>query len=397
MRTASELVQFDACPGDPYRPLSTPIYQTAAFEQTSAVEFGPYDYTRSGNPTRTVLETQLARLEGAAHASTFASGMAALSALFRLVHGGRILAGDDLYGGSFRLLTRIVAEQGSEVEFVDTTDLRALESALRRPAKLVLLETPTNPLLRITDLAAVAALCKERGALLAVDNSLMSPLLQKPLALGADLVVHSATKFLCGHGDVTAGVVATNRADLAERIRFVQNAEGNALSPFESWLLLRGLKTLLLRVREQERNARKLARFLHKHPLVRRVHYPGLPDHPGHTLHRRQASGFGSVLSFETGDFERSRRIVESLELFAIAVSFGSVHSQASLPCRMSHASIPESVRRARSLPDDLVRLSIGIEDARELRQDLERALRTGEHVASAPESALTGLQISIP
>jgi len=377
VKRETRLVRHDAAPEDPWRPLSTPIYQTACFAQPSATEFGAYDYTRSGNPTRAVLERELAGLEGAAHAWAFASGMAALAVVTRLAAGGRIVAGDDLYGGTHRLLTRICAPQGIEVEFVDPTELAALERALARPTSLVLLETPSNPLLRIADLRAVAALCRARGTLLCVDSSLMTPLRQRPLALGADLVVHSATKFLCGHGDVTAGVVATNDARLAERIAFVQNAEGAGLAPFESWLLLRGMKTLALRLRAQERNARRVARFLAGHPAVTRVHYPGLSSHPARALHRSQSSGDGAVLAFETGSFERSRRVVESLRLFTIAVSFGSVHSQASLPCRMSHASIPAAARAERGLPEDLVRLSLGIEDVEDLLRDLERALRS--------------------
>ena len=370
MKPATALLHGEPAPGDPFRPLCTPIYQTATFAQTSALEFGPYDYSRSGNPTRSVLERQLAALEGAPYANAFASGMAALTTLTRLAAGGRILAGDDLYGGSYRLLTRISAHQGIAVDYVDASDLTAVAAALRTPTKLLLVETPTNPLLRVLDLPALARLCASHGARLAVDNSLLSPLLQQPLALGADLVVHSATKFLGGHGDVTAGVLACRDPELAAQIAFLSNAEGNALAPFDCWLLLRGLKTLHLRVREQQRNARALAAFLRRQPAVRRLRYPGA----------------GSVLAFETGSLESSRRLVESLRLFTIAVSFGSVHSTASLPCRMSHASIPEAVRRARCLPEDLVRLSIGIEDAGDLRADLAQAL-----AAAAPAPAAAG------
>lgn len=375
MKPATALLHHDPAPGDPFSPLSTPIYQTATFAQESALEFGPYDYSRSGNPTRTVLERQLAALEGAQHASAFASGMAALTTLTRLAAGGRILAGDDLYGGTWRLLSRITAQQGIEVEYVDACDLEAVAAALRTPARLVLVETPTNPLLRVLDLPALARLCHERGALLAVDNSLLSPLLQRPLDSGADLALHSATKFLCGHGDVTAGAIASNDADLAARIAFVQNAEGNALAPFDCWLLLRGLKTLHLRVREQQRNARRVAAFLRRQPGVRNLRYPGA----------------GSVLGFETGGLESSRRLVESLQLFTIAVSFGSVHSTVSLPCRMSHASIPEAVRCARHLPEDLVRLSIGIEDADDLLQDLEQGLTLVSGAAGTRPGARAG------
>lgn len=238
-----------------------------------------------------------------------------------------------------------------------------------------MVETPTNPLLRIADLAAIARLVHARGALLAVDGSLATPLRQRPLALGADLVVHSATKALAGHGDATAGSIAAADPALARELAFRRNAEGTALAPFEAWLLLRGMKTLALRVERQEENARRAAELLARHPAVARVHFPGLADHPGAALHARQSSGPGSVVSFETGSPERSRRVVEALRLFPIAVSFGGVGSTASLPCRMSHASIPEEVRRARALPEDLVRLSVGIEDGQDLLDDLEQAL----------------------
>lgn len=375
MRAATRLVRFDAAPGDPWKPLATPIYQTAAFEQESATELGAYDYTRSGNPTRSVLERELAALEDAPHASAFASGMAALSAVTRLAARGRIVAGLDLYGGTHRLLARVCAPLGIEVERVDLGDAEALEHALARPTALVLVETPSNPLLGITDVRALAARCRARAALLCVDGSLLPPPFQQPLALGADLVVHSATKYLCGHGDVTGGVVATRSPALAERIAFIQNAEGAGLAPFESWLLLRGLKTLDLRVRAQQRNARRVVRFLAAHPAVRRLHYPGLGTHPGHAVHAGQARGSGAVLSFETGSHERSRLLVEALELFTIAVSFGGVHSQASLPGHMSHAAVPAAERRDHGFPDDLVRLSVGIEDVDDLLEDLARAL----------------------
>jgi len=387
MRPATRLVRFEAAPGDPWRPLSSPIYQTAAFEQASATEFGAYDYTRSGNPTRSVLERELAALEDGAHAVAFSSGMAALSAVTRLAARGRIVAGLDLYGGTHRLLARVCAPLGIEVERVDLADPAAAERALARPTALVLVESPSNPCLGIVDLRALASLCRARGAVLCVDGSLCPPPYQQPLALGADLVLHSATKYLCGHGDATAGVVATRSRELHERLAFTQNAEGAGLAPFESWLVLRGLKTLPLRFAAQQRSARRLARFLAQHPLVTRVHYPGLASHPDHALHRSQASGDGGVLSFETGDAELSRRLVESLELFSIAVSFGSVHSQATLPCHMSHASVPVADRHG--LTPDLVRLSLGIEDPRDLRADFERAWSALEAVP--PSAARRG------
>jgi cysteine-S-conjugate beta-lyase len=364
MHPATELVRFDAAPGDPNAPCTTPIYQTATFAQPDPLLGGEYDYTRSGNPTRSVLETQLAKLEGATRAFSFTTGMAALSLLTRLVPaGGRILCGDDIYGGTWRLLERIVGPSGIQVTSVDPANLDLLESELGLGADLLILETPSNPRLRTCDVRAVATRCRAHGCRLAVDNSLLTPLRQRPLALGADIVMHSATKFLGGHADLSAGVLAVNDPQLAERIGFLQNAEGTALAPFDAWLLLRGLKTLHLRLAQQELNAQALAEVLRAHPLVSRT---------------RTA---GSLVCFETGSVETSAAILRALDCFTIAVSFGSTASTASLPCRMSHASIPAEERRARDLPEDLVRLSAGIEFTDDLVQDLRAAL---DRVAAA-------------
>jgi cystathionine beta-lyase len=362
--------------GDPYGAVAPPIYQTATFRQPGALEFGEYDYTRSGNPTRTLLESQLGELEGGAFACAFASGMAAITALTRLLDGGdEIVAGDDLYGGTVRLLERVLRRQAITVRYVDTTDLEAVKGALSERTRLILVETPSNPLLRISDIRGLSEIAAAAKVHLAVDNSMLSPILQQPLSLGADLVIHSATKYLSGHSDVTAGAVITNSPALYEGIAFQQNAEGAALSPFESWLLLRGLKTLALRVERQNETARKVAQFLEKNASVTQVYYPGLKHHPGHALQRSQAEGDGSVVTFTTGDAEVSRKIVEAAELFTIAVSFGSVGSTISLPCRMSHASIPAHLRARLAPPEDLVRVSVGIEDADDLITDLTQAL----------------------
>lgn len=375
MRFDTRLVKYPACPEDPWRPLSTPIYQTATFEQLSAEEPGPYDYSRSGNPTRTVLEGQLAALEGGRRAFTYSSGMAALTAVARLVPaGGRIVASEDLYGGTARLLTRVLDRSNVSISFVDTTNLDTVRRALQTPTQLLLVETPSNPLLRVTDLVGVARLAHSAGARLAVDGTAMSPCLQRPLELDADIVIHSATKLLSGHSDLTAGVVTVNDSALIEELAFLQNAEGTALGPFESWLLLRSLKTLSLRLERQQANARRVAEALLAHPLVREVHYPGLPDHAGARLHLRQAHGAGVLVSFETGDLARSQRVVETTRLFSTAVSFGGVGSTISLPSSMSHASTPVALRIQAGLPVDLVRLSVGIEDFGDLRADLEQA-----------------------
>ena len=374
MKTSTRCVQLGRGQ-DAYGAIVPPIYQTATFEQLNATEFGEYDYTRSGNPTRTLLEQQLADLEDGGYASCFASGMAALTALTRIVKAGEeIIAGDDLYGGTVRLLDRLASHQNISVRYVDTTDGNELRKAVTDRTRLVLIETPTNPLFRISDISELASIAREAGAYLAVDNSMLSPVFQRPLNFGADIVVHSATKFLCGHSDVTAGALITNDPTLHKQLSFQQNAEGAGLSPFESWLLLRGLKTLALRVERQNASAEKVARFLQTRAEVSQVFYPGLRDHPGREIHRKQADGNGAVVSFTTGNDKLSTEIVESTRLFKVAVSFGSVGSTISLPCRMSHASIPCALRDRLAPPPDLIRLSVGIEDPDDLLEDLERA-----------------------
>jgi len=378
LKASTRCVRFPAT-ADPYGAVVPPIYQTATFRQPSASEFGEYDYTRSGNPTRTLLEQQLAELEGGAHACAFASGMAAITALARILNSGdEIIAGDDLYGGTVRLCEKVLSRQAITVRYVDTTDLDAVRAAISQRTKLILVETPGNPMLRISDIRGLSRLANDADVLLAVDNSMLSPILQQPLALGADVVIHSATKFLCGHSDVMAGAVITNDPSLHEQIAFQQNAEGAALSPFESWLLLRGLKTLALRVEKQNESARKVAHFLRLGRKLKDVYHPGLNSHPGHDIHRSQAEGDGSVVSFTTGDAGVSMRIVEATKLFTITVSFGSVGSTISLPCQMSHASIPAHLRQRIGPPADLVRISVGIEDVNDLVADLDQAIDIG-------------------
>ena len=359
-----------------------PIYQTATFEQPNASEFGNYDYTRSGNPTRTLVEEQLARLENGKYASAFASGMAALAALTHgLTSGDEIIAGDDLYGGTVRLLERVISRHDVVVRYADTSDIDAVRPLISARTRLILIETPSNPLFRISDIAQLSELAHSVGAILAVDNSMLSPIFQKPLSLGADIVIHSATKFLCGHSDVTAGAVISNDTELHDAVAFQQNAQGAGLSPFESWLLLRGLKTLSLRVERQNLSARRIAEFLQQQSAVSKVFYPGLENQDGYAIHQRQATGDGGVLSFTTGDSDFSARLVEETRLFRIAVSFGSVGSTISLPCRMSHASIPPSLRHRLGPPEDLVRVSVGIEDVDDLLDDLREAFRVSEAV----------------
>ena len=389
MKRATELLAGHD-PNDPYAATSPPIYQTATFRQESPTEFGAYDYSRSGNPTRTLVERQLAALEGGTTALAFSSGMAALATLARTLRpGDEIVAGDDLYGGTFRLLGRVLPERGIVPRFVDASDPESVAAALTPRTRLVLVESPTNPRLAVADLRALARLARGAGALLAVDNSLMTPLLQRPLELGADVVIHSATKGLGGHGDVSAGALVVRDPELASRLSFLRNAEGNALAPFEAWLLLRGMRTLDLRVRRSEENARKLSAFLAAHPRVEHVFHPSLAGHPGRDVHRGQADGDGPVVSFTTGDPELSERIVAACRVFSIAVSFGCVHSAISLPGRMSHASTPPEIAAKRPIPPDLVRLSAGIEDVEDLIADLRAGLgEAATHLSLGEKSA---------
>ncbi len=376
---ATRLVRFDAAPGDPSHPVATPIHQTATFAQESPLEFGAYDYSRSGNPTRTVLETQLAVLDGATRALAYVSGVSAMSGVFGLLRpGDRVIASDDLYGGTYRLFAKVLQPRGIAVEYVDLTS-GDVESLITPGTRLVHVESPTNPQLRIIDLRRVAIRCREVGAMLCVDATVMSPYLCRPLELGADLVVHSATKYLCGHSDVTAGVITTRRADLAQELAFLRNAEGTALPPFDSAMLLRGLKTLSIRFDRQQANAERVAAFLAAHPAVGDVLFPGLEAHPGRAIHNRQATGPGALVSFRPreGTVEGAARIIRALGLFTISVSFGSVSSSVCLPGHMSHKAIPEEVRKRRGFPEDLIRLSIGIEDVGDLIADLSRALTT--------------------
>ena len=375
MKFASKLVSFDAAPGDPFRPMATPIYQTATFEQEEATAFGPYDYSRSGNPTRTVLEEQIAGLENGTRGFCFSSGMAAITCVTRLLKtGDEILADSDLYGGTCRLFTRVLDRTGITARYADACDIEAFAAQINDRTKLVYLESPTNPLLRVVDIRQIADLAHAMGALLAVDSSTMSPYLQNPMDLGADIVLHSATKFLCGHSDVTAGVIVVKNDELAKQIYFLQNAEGSALGPFDAFLFLRGLKTLKLRMDAQQKNAQAIAEWLEAHPQVTAVNYPGLASSPGYLLQHRQARGAGAVLSFTTGSAEASRIIVEATRMFSICVSFGSINSTISLPGCMSHASVPPEVGELRDLPGDLVRISVGIEDAGDLIADLRQA-----------------------
>jgi len=360
--------------------VSFPVFQTATFEQGEPGRDPAWCYARTGNPTRTALETALAQLEGAKHGLAFASGMAAATtALLTLKSGDRVVACRDLYGGAYRLFTKVFSRLGITVDFADTTDLALLEEALERPTALVWLESPSNPLLRITDLEGACALARRRGARSLVDNTFASPVLQRPLELGADVVLHSTTKYLNGHGDVLGGALLTNDVAIHQELKFLQNAAGAVPGPQDCFLVLRGLRTLSLRVERHCANALRVAEFLAKRPEVARVHFPGLPTHPGHDLARRQMRGFGAMVSFELrGGEKEARRFLKGLRLFTLAESLGGVRSLVCHPPTMTHASVEPEVRRAGGIPDGLLRLSVGIEDGGDLVDDLERGLLGG-------------------
>ncbi|KXX83332.1 Cystathionine beta-lyase [Madurella mycetomatis] len=371
---ATELVYTDS--KDQYGASSIPIYQSATFKQTSSNGGNEYDYTRSGNPTRTHLERHLAKIMNATRALAVGSGMGALDVITRLLKpGDEVITGDDLYGGTNRLLTYLKNNQGVIVHHVDTTNVDRVKEVISNKTSMVLLETPTNPLIKIVDIPTIAKAAHEASpkALVVVDNTMLSPMLSNPLDLGADIVYESGTKYLSGHHDIMAGVIACNNAELGDKMYFTINATGCGLSPNDSFLLMRGVKTLAIRMEKQQSNAQRIAEFLESHGF--RVRYPGLKSHPQYDLHWSMARGAGAVLSFETGDVALSERIVEGARLWGISVSFGCVNSLISMPCRMSHASIDAKTRKERHMPEDIIRLCVGIEDADDLIDDLSRAL----------------------
>ncbi len=355
-----------------------PIHLAATYVQAKAGEPQEFDYSRSGNPTRKAFEQTLAALEGGKHALAFASGMAATTcAVMSLSSGDHIVAGSDIYGGTYRLLHKVLDRFGVEVALVRTGDLQAVEAAITPQTKLIWIESPGNPLMSITDIAASAEIARRHGALLAVDNTFATPALTRPLELGADIVMHSATKYIGGHSDVLGGALVVKDKELFDRLYFVQNATGPVMGPLESYLCSRGLKTLELRIREQSRIASQLADWLAADSRIARVNYPGRPDHPGHEIARRQMDGaFGAMLSFEiVGDFSAAKRVVESTRLFSLAVSLGAVESLIEQPASMSHASYQREDRLANGITDGLIRASVGLEAFEDLRDDLDQAL----------------------
>lgn len=374
MKFETKVIHVGGEPDPTTGAIMPPIYQTSTYVQSSPGEHKGYEYTRSHNPTRTRLEECLASLENAKHCFVTASGLSASMLVMQMLpKGSKILCGDDVYGGTYRLFSKVFHEMHN-FEFVDTTDLASLEKKINetKPA-LIWLETPTNPMLKISDITAITNMGKKVKALTVVDNTFMSPYFQNPLDLGADMVIHSMTKFINGHSDVVGGAMMFNSDEIKDKIFFLQNAIGPSQSPFDSWLVLRGVKTLALRMKAHQANAMKIAQFLEKHPKVEKVIYPGLESHPQHEIAKKQMKGFGGMITFFLkGGINESRKFLESVHLFALAESLGGVESLIEHPAIMTHASIPADVRQKLGIHDNLIRLSVGVEDIDDLIKDLE-------------------------
>jgi cystathionine gamma-lyase len=355
----------------------TPIFQTSTYVQESPGKHKGYEYSRTDNPTRTAYQACVASLEGAKHALAFASGLATTDAILHLLKAGdHVLCCDDVYGGTFRIFDKVFSRLGIEFSFVDFSDLNRAESAFRPNTKLLWMETPTNPMLKILDIAHLTSMARKKNVISVVDNTFMSSYFQKPLQLGADIVVHSVTKYMNGHSDVVGGVLATNDTNLFNQLKFLQNAIGAIPSPMDCFLIMRGLKTLHIRMERHAQNAMEIARYLEKHPQVERVIYPGLESHPQHALARRQMSGFGGMITFFIrGGLEEARTFLEKVSIFSLAESLGGVESLIEHPAIMTHASIPLESRKALGIHDNLVRISVGIEDVADLKADLGQAL----------------------
>lgn len=363
--------------GDPHTgAVSVPIYQVSTYKQDGIGRHRGYEYSRTGNPTRAALEQLIAELENGKTGLAFASGMTAISTVVSLFNqGDHLVVGDDVYGGTYRVLRHVFSRLGIEVTHVDTSRPEQVGEAIRENTRAVLMETPSNPLLKVSDIQAIAGICRERNLLLIVDNTFLTPYWQNPLDLGADIVVHSATKYLGGHSDVVAGLVVVKDPELGERLHFLQNSIGGVLGPNDAWLLIRGIKTLGLRMRQHEFNARRIAGWLRDRSDIEAVYYPGLPEHPGYDVASRQARGYGGMISFDVGSGERAERILSRVRYFTLAESLGAVESLISVPARMTHASIPEKRRAELGITDGLIRISVGVEDIEDLLEDLERAL----------------------
>jgi cystathionine gamma-lyase/cystathionine beta-lyase/cystathionine gamma-lyase/homocysteine desulfhydrase len=354
----------------------TPIYQTSTYVQEALGRHKGYEYARTQNPTRSALEANIAAIENGKAAFAFASGMAATGAVMTLLESGdHVVVTDNTYGGTYRLFERVLRKYQLDFTYVDTSSLDEIRRAIRPQTKLLFIETPTNPVLRLTDLAGACEIARAHGVISVVDNTIASPALQRPIEFGADLVIHSTTKFLNGHSDSVGGIAVAVRDDHVEWLKFVQNAEGAILGPMDAWLVLRGTKTLPLRMDRHNASAQVLAEYLAAHPKVSRVHYPGLPEHPQHALARRQMKGFGGLIAFELGSLDRTRTLLNGVRLMSLAESLGGVETLISHPATMTHASVPPERRRQIGLTDDMVRISVGIEDVDDLKEDLAQAL----------------------
>ncbi|MCF6094224.1 aminotransferase class I/II-fold pyridoxal phosphate-dependent enzyme [Microaerobacter geothermalis] len=362
---------------DPYTgACSTPIYQASTYHQFDVDQPGPYDYARSGNPTRHALEETIALLEGGCRGFAFSSGMAAISTVFLLLSSGdHVVISEDVYGGTHRIVTQVLSRLGISATFVDTTDINAVEEAIKPNTKAIYVETPSNPLLKVTDLGKIEEIAKQSKLLFIVDNTFLTPYYQRPIQFGADIVIHSATKFIAGHSDVIAGLVVAKNEELAEKIGFLQNSFGAILGVQDSWLVLRGLKTLKVRLDSATNGAKIIANWLKEQSYVKEVYYTGLPTHQGHDIQNKQVTGHGAVLSFDVGNASMAKKIMKRVKIPAVAVSLGSVESILSYPALMSHAAMPEEERRKRGIHDGLLRLSVGLEDPHDLIEDLEQAM----------------------
>jgi len=375
-RFATRAVHAGQAPDPLAGAVMTPIYQTSTYIQDGLGRNKGYEYARTRNPTREALERNVAALEGGRHGFAFGSGLAAVDTVLKLLSADdHVVCGENVYGGTHRQMTHIWARLGLTFTFVDGGELSEVKAAITKQTKMVYAETPTNPMMRLCDLAAAGEIAHRAGALFVVDNTFATPCFQRPLELGADIVLHSTTKYLNGHSDMVGGLLITARDDLAERIGFLQNSSGAVPGPFDCWLALRGTKTLALRMRQHDASGRRIADWLSKHPKVEKVYYPGLPSHPQHDLACRQMAGFGGMLSIELGDVGRARRMVERTKVFVLAESLGGVESLVGHPASMTHASVPPELKRKMGLTDSLVRLSVGIEDVEDLIADLDQAL----------------------
>ena len=376
MRTKTKIIHGGVGEDPLTGAVSVPIYQVSTYKQEGIGQHKGYEYSRTGNPTRYALEELIKDLENGAAGFAFGSGMAAISSVMMLFDSGdHIILTDDVYGGTFRVMNHIFNRLGIESTFIDTSILANIKQSIKKNTKAIYIETPTNPLLKITDLKETAKIAKDNNLYLIVDNTFITPYWQNPLDLGADIVVHSATKYLGGHSDVVAGLVVVNTDELGEKMHFIQNSSGAVLGPMDSWVLIRGIKTLGVRMEEHEKNTLGIANFLAKHPQVKTIYYPGLPSHPGYETAKKQQRGFGGMISFDIGNQEKAAILLKKLKYFTLAESLGAVESLISIPAKMTHASIPLKRREELGITDSLIRISVGLEDVNDLIEDLEQAL----------------------